>query len=117
MSPKARVTRDLVDLLPQFLRRRAADIESLRAALANEDAAALRALGERMVSVGNPYGFKDITALGRQVIEASLSAELDPELFDSLIAQYADYLKAVQIVHIDVPAPTWKNVPLVAAQA
>jgi hypothetical protein len=115
MSPKANVTRDIADLVPQFLRRRHIDIESLRVALRSADAPRLQALGERMRALGNPYGFPQITTLGRQIVEATVSGEL--ELIGSLIIQYEEYLKTVQIVHVDVPAPTWQNILLVAPAA
>lgn len=115
MSPKANVTRDIADLVPQFLRRRHIDVESLRVALKSGDAPRLQELGERMRALGNPYGFPQITTLGRQVVEATASGEL--ELIGSLVTQYEEYLRAVEIVHIDVPAPTWQNVLLVAPAA
>jgi hypothetical protein len=102
MNPKAHVTRDIADLVPQFLRSRQLELESLRAALAALDEARLLALGERMYAVGNPYGFQHITTLGRHVMEST--ARRDFNSIRHLISQYADYLKAVEIVHIDRPA-------------
>jgi hypothetical protein len=111
MSPKANVTRDIVDLVPQFLRSRQLEVESLCVALGCADQARLRVLGQRMRAVGDPYGFPDITALGRQIIEAC--AEGDLETVQALVSQYAEYLRTVEIVHVDVPAPTWREVPFV----
>ncbi len=107
MNPKARVTRDIVDLVPAFLHRRQQEIESLRIAVATGDPIHLRNLGQRMCAVGDPYGFTQITSLGRQILQATDHGELD--LIRSLIEQYADYLQSVEIVHVDVPVPTWMD--------
>lgn len=101
MNAKAHVTRDIADLVPQFLRSRHLEIESLRAGLATQDEARLVELGQRMYAVGNPYGFEYITTLGRHVMESG--ARRDFDAIRQLINQYADYLKTVEIVHIDRP--------------
>jgi hypothetical protein len=115
MNPKARVTRDIVDLVAPYLHRRQQDIDALRVALQTEDPNRLRVLGQRMRAVGDPYGFTQITTLGRQIVEASDGAEFD--LVRSLIEQYEQYLRSVEIVHVEVPTPTWQDVPLVLPQA
>jgi hypothetical protein len=114
MNPKARVTRDIADLVAPFLHRRQQDIESLRVALQTEDPIRLRMLGQRMRALGEPYGFSHITTLGRQIAEASEGAEFD--LIRGLIEQYDEYLRSVEIVHVEVPAPTWRDVPLLLPQ-
>jgi hypothetical protein len=40
-------------------------------------------------------------------------AEGDLETVQALVSQYAEYLRTVEIVHVDVPAPTWREVPFV----
>lgn len=107
MSPKAHVTRDIADLLPQFLRNRQADIDSLRASLAALDEARLLELGKRMYALGNPYGFPQITTLGRHVMESSAKRDFDS--VRSLVSQYRDYLEAVQIVYVDPPPMPWEK--------
>ena len=111
MNPKANVTRDIADLVPQFLRSRQLEVESLCVALGSADQARLRLLGQRMRAVGDPYGFPEITALGRQIVDACALGDL--EMVQALVVQYADYLRTVEIVHVDVPAPTWREVPFV----
>jgi hypothetical protein len=107
MSPKAHVTRDIADLLPQFLRNRQTDIDSLRAGLATQDEARLLELGQRMYALGNPYGFPQITTLGRHVMESSAKRDFDS--VRSLVAQYRDYLEAVEVVYIDRPPMPWEK--------
>lgn len=114
MNPKARVTRDIADLVAPFLHRRQQDIDSLRVALETEDPIRLRTLGQRMRAVGEPYGFSYITTLGRQIVEASDGAEFN--VIRVLIEEYEQYLRSVEIVHVEVPAPTWQDVPLVLPQ-
>jgi hypothetical protein len=109
MSPKAHVTRDIADLLPQFLRNRQTDIDSLRASLATQDEARLLELGQRMYALGNPYGFPHITTLGRHVMDSSAKRDFDS--VRSLVAQYRDYLDAVEIVYVDRPLMPWEKPP------
>lgn len=113
MSLKAFVTRDIADLVPQFLRSRQIDIESLRASVATQDEARLVELGQRMYAVGNPYGFQHITTLGRHIIESSAKRDFDS--VRALIAQYQEYLGTVEIVHIDRPVMPWKSGPVADA--
>ena len=91
------VAKDLEDLVPTFMKNRAKELETLRAALARGDFEQLRQLGHRMKGVGNSYGFEKVSALGKQVEDGAKSS--DRAALDATIADYADYLGRVQIVY------------------
>jgi hypothetical protein len=111
MNPKANVTRDIVDLVPQFLRSRELEVESLKIALGTADQARLRVLGQRMRAVGAPYGFPEISTLGRQIMDACAGGDL--EAIHALVTEYADYLRTVEVVPVEVPPETWRERPIV----
>ena len=90
------VAKDLEDLIPTFMKNRAKELETLRAALAGGDLEQLRQLGHRMKGVGNSYGFEKVSSLGKQVEDGARGN--DRAGLEAAIAQYADYLAKVKIV-------------------
>lgn len=102
MELLACVPKDLVDLLPVFLPHRQAEVIRLRAALAARDWARIRDVAERMLALGNPYGFRQITTFGRLMRKAG--AEQNELALIDLIGAYADYLSRVAVIEVDVPS-------------
>ena len=97
----AYVHRDVIDLLSAFLPNRRAEVSQLRQALARNDWLRLRHVAERMYALGNPYGFRHITTLGRAIREACVVR--DRVAIDGLTADYDTFLAKVTIIEIDVP--------------
>ncbi len=91
------VAKDLADLIPTFMKNRAKEVETLRAALAAGDLEQLRQLGHRMKGVGNSYGFEKVSTLGRQIEDGAKAG--DRAALEARIAEYADYLARVRIVY------------------
>ncbi|HLX80194.1 MAG TPA: Hpt domain-containing protein [Burkholderiales bacterium] len=91
------VARDLEDLVPTFMKNRAKELDSLRAAVAAGDMEQLRQLGHRMKGVGNSYGFEKVSQLGKQIEDGAKSGNRTG--LDACIAEYADYLARVSIVY------------------
>src|SRR5207237_10920499 len=89
------VPRDLQGLIPGFLKNRKADLAALGIALRSQQPAKLKALGERIYSIGNPYGFRYLTLLGKRIAEAAQAGNLDE--IAGLVETYADYLERVHI--------------------
>ena len=58
------IAKDLEDLVPTFLKNRAKELDTLRAALAGGDLEQTRQLGHRMKGVGNSYGFELVSTGG-----------------------------------------------------
>jgi hypothetical protein len=99
----AYVPQDITDLLSAFLPNRRSEVGLLRQALAKEDWPRLQHLAERMYALGNPYGFRQITTLGRFMREAC--AKKERPAFEALIRDYETYLSKVTIVEVDAPVP------------
>ncbi len=91
------VAKDLEDLVPTFLKNRAKELETLRAALAAGDLEQLRQLGHRMKGVGNSYGFENVSTLGKRIEDGAKAN--DRAGLEACIAEYADYLGRVQVVY------------------
>ena len=69
------VAKDLEDLIPTFMKNRAKEVETLRAALSGGDMEQLRQLGHRMKGVGNSYGFEKVSVLGKQIEDGAKSGD------------------------------------------
>jgi HPt (histidine-containing phosphotransfer) domain-containing protein len=91
------VAKDLEDLIPTFMKNRAKELDTLRAALSGGDMEQLRQLGHRMKGVGNSYGFEKVSTLGKQIEDGAKSN--DRAGLEACIVQYADYLARVKIVY------------------
>ncbi|HXR59594.1 MAG TPA: Hpt domain-containing protein [Burkholderiales bacterium] len=91
------VAKDLEDLIPTFMKNRAKELDTLRAALSGGDMEQLRQLGHRMKGVGNSYGFEKVSVLGKQIEDGAKTD--DRAGLEACIAQYADYLARVKIVY------------------
>ena len=91
------VAKDLEDLVPTFMKNRAKELETLRAALASGDFEQMRQLGHRMKGVGNSYGFEKVSLLGKQIEDGAKAG--DRGGLEAQLAEYADYLARVQIVY------------------
>ena len=91
------VAKDLEDLIPTFMKNRAKELDTLRAALSGGDMEQLRQLGHRMKGVGNSYGFEKVSTLGKQIEDGARSN--DRAGLEATIAEYSDYLAQVKIVY------------------
>ncbi len=101
MSDKLIVTVDaqIAALVPRFLVNRAADVETMRAALASADFEAIRAVGHRMKGAGGGYGFAEISRLGTAIEESALRH--DAAAITGHVASLAEYLGRVEIKFAD----------------
>ena len=97
------VSKDIVDLLPSFMANRQAEVARLRAALVARDWSRIREVAEQMHAVGNPYGFRQITTLGRFMRQACF--EQNVQALMDLINAYGHYLSRVAVIEVDTSAP------------
>jgi PAS domain S-box-containing protein len=65
------VDKDLMGLIPEYMRHRQANVGELRTALKKEDFKALRAIGHILKGVGGSYGFSEITTIGIAIERAA----------------------------------------------
>jgi HPt (histidine-containing phosphotransfer) domain-containing protein len=96
-SHKVVVPKDLEDLVPVFLKNRRKEVETLRVALAAADFEQLRQLGHRMKGVGNSYGFKQVSVLGKQIEDSARAG--DTAALGLALSSYADYLAKVEVTY------------------
>ena len=93
--PRAFVKRNLADLVPKFMANRRKDIASLRAALAESDFAAMKAIGHRLKGAGGGYGFDAITVWGGDIEQAALRQ--DGHIIAALATALETYVDTVEI--------------------
>ena len=85
------IDEDMMELIPEFLDNRRADVVLLREALASGDRATVRRIGHSLKGVGGMYGFPWLTTVGRE-IEDGAAGDVGAHV-DAL----ADYLAAVRV--------------------
>ena len=95
MDLVAYVPPDLVDLVPPFRANRGSEVNQLRDAMERRDLERVRNIGERMFSVGNPFGFRQITTFGRQLRDACDTEDLLS--IAEVVRLYKEYLAAVEV--------------------
>ena len=91
------VAKDLEDLIPTFMKNRAKELDTLKAAVAAGDFEQLRQLGHRMKGVGNSYGFEQVSHLGKQIEDGAKAG--NQAAIEANLVEYADYLARVKIVY------------------
>jgi len=91
----ALVHEDIKDLVATFLRSRREELENLEKAVNQSSWSELEFFGERMYEVGNPYGFRYVSTLGREVREACAARNL--QAIRQITRRYREYLGKVEI--------------------
>lgn len=87
---------DLIELIPDFLTRKQADLTSLNDALAKDDLAAIARLGHRIKGEGGSFGFDVVSEIGA-ALEAAGKAG-DGASARRLVADLSEYLEKIEIV-------------------
>ena len=87
---------DLVELIPDFLTRKRADLTTLKAALDSGDLGAIGALGHRIKGEGGSFGFDTISEIGA-ALEAC-AKKGDRESSRQLVADLSEYLAKIEVV-------------------
>ncbi len=89
------VDAQIASLVPRFLANRAADVDRIRAALAQGDFEALRKAAHGMKGSGGGYGFPEISRLGAAMEEGA--RQRDAAALAALVDRLAAYLAGVEI--------------------
>jgi HPt (histidine-containing phosphotransfer) domain-containing protein len=92
---EAHVPPELADLVPEFLRNRQRQLEGLRRAVQAKDFDQLRDLANSMIGVGKPYGFPEVSSLGKRIDTSA--RERDVATAADLVELYAYYLANVRV--------------------
>ena len=91
-----RVSRELEELIPEYLGLVRRDLCSLGEALAGEDFEAIRILGHNLKGSGAAYGLNAITELGGRLEQVAPTRAGDA--IRRLTGELADYLDRLEIV-------------------
>jgi HPt (histidine-containing phosphotransfer) domain-containing protein len=87
---------DLIDLIPDFLARKRADLATIKAALDGGDLSIIAALAHKMKGEGGSFGFDVMTELGG-ALEAT-AKKGDRESARLLATDLFDYLEKLEVV-------------------
>lgn len=88
---------DLEDLIPDFLKNRHTDIETMRSALSSGDFETIKITGHSMKGSGGGYGFDRITDIGKGIEDAA--KEKNGDEIKKQVNELASYLGRVSIVY------------------
>jgi len=101
MSDKLIIAVDaqIAALVPRYLANRAADVEKIRAALADADFETIRAAAHGMKGSGGGYGFPEISRVGAAMEESA--RQRDAAAIGALVATLKMYLARIEIEPVD----------------
>ena len=87
----------LEEIVPGFLENRRRDVQTLEAALQQNNLAQIHIIGHRMKGDGGGYGFDVISMLGAALEQAA--ARADRVAIQRLTAELLDFLARVTVVY------------------
>ena len=93
-------SRWIADRIPAYLDSRAADLEALRRALAENDLSRIQDLAHKMKGTGCSYGFDEITKIGA-LLEEAAKARNTAEI-DRWISSLSDCLDRITTPHAKI---------------
>lgn len=101
MSDKilVRIDPDIQDLIPGFLKNRAADLELIAGHVADGNLESVKIIGHSMKGAGGGYGFDAITDIGARLESAADSGDLAG--IEGAVKELRDYLDRVEVVPDD----------------
>lgn len=91
------IDQDLEEIVPGFLENRRRDVQTLEAALQENNLAQIQLIGHRMRGDGGGYGFDAISTIGAALEQAS--AREDRDAIRRQIAELIDFLDRVTVVY------------------
>jgi len=93
---RVEVDPDLIDLIPDFLTRKRADLQSLRGALDGGDLATIASIGHKIKGEGGSFGFDAISEIGAGL--ETCGKQGDRASAQQLVSDFSDYLAKVEVV-------------------
>ncbi len=91
------IDEDLEEIVPNFLKNRDKDMESISRALESGDFETIRIMGHGMKGSGSGYGFDRISRMGEEIEKRA--KEKDAEEIKKIVREMAAYLDRVEIVY------------------
>ena len=93
-----RIDSDLEELIPQYLKNRRRDVQSILADLESGDYQAIGVIGHSMRGSGGGYGFEIISRIGEEM-ELSADSKSAGQIRKS-VEELSDYLDRVEVVYV-----------------
>jgi len=87
---------DLIDLIPDFLTRKRADLVKLQGAVESGDLATIATIGHKIKGEGGSFGFDTISEIGAEL--EALGKKGDGASARQLVADLSEYLEKVDVV-------------------
>ncbi len=87
---------DLIDLIPDFLTRKRADLQTLKGALESGDLTTIASLGHKIKGEGGSFGFDTMSEIGA-ALEAS-AKKGDRASAQQLVTDLFNYLEKIEVV-------------------
>jgi len=87
---------DLIDLIPDFLTRKRADLQTLKGAVEGGDLATIATIGHKIKGEGGSFGFDTMSEIGA-ALEA-LGKKGDGESARQLVGDLSEYLEKIEVV-------------------
>jgi HPt (histidine-containing phosphotransfer) domain-containing protein len=87
---------DLIDLIPDFLARKRADLLTLKDALERGDLRTIAALGHKVKGEGGSFGFDIMSEIGAAL--ETTAKKGDGESARQLVSDLSDYLEKIEVV-------------------
>ncbi|HVN27355.1 MAG TPA: Hpt domain-containing protein [Candidatus Binataceae bacterium] len=87
---------DLIDLIPDFLTRKRADLQNLQAALAGGDLASIATIGHKIKGEGGSFGFDAMSEIGAALEAGGKTG--DGAAVRQLVADLSEYLEKIDVV-------------------
>ena len=84
-------------LIPGYLTNRRKDLEALRMAISQEDYKVVARVGHNLKGTGGPYGFPEITQIGRSLEQSGKEGNAEEAARD--VARLASYLESIKVEH------------------
>jgi HPt (histidine-containing phosphotransfer) domain-containing protein len=87
---------DLIDLIPEFLTRKHADLQTLKDAVENGDLGIIASLGHKIKGEGGSFGFDAMTEIGAGLETSGKKGDRDAAR--QLVSDLSDYLEKIEVI-------------------
>lgn len=90
---------ELEDLIPNFLKNRAAEINSLKEAVVNSNFEDIKFLSHSLKGTAGGYGFDHLSLLAKEIELASMNNSLDE--IEKLLIELQQHFDNIEIIYVE----------------
>ena len=95
---KIKISKELEEIIPNFLLNREKDFVILSVSIAAEDYIMLETIGHRLAGSAKSYGFDDLGVWGREIEYAAKNKEI--EIIKECVKKMKSYMDSIEIEFI-----------------